>query len=293
MSESPVVSVAVTVYNRERYLPDCLESVLASTWRNFEVVLVDDCSSDNSFEVARRFASNDPRIRISRNEHNLGDYRNRMRAAELARGRYLKYVDSDDLIYSHSLEIMVEAMETNRDAALGLCHSLPEDESPYPWKLEPASSWRKEFLGDGCFGSGPSGAIIDRERFIEIGGFREWGVLSDADLWYRMSAKWPIMLLPPGLVWWRRHAQQEFSKDSAAAVYLERGFALSLDALSSPENPLSDAERKSAVARAKQHHARRLIALALRRGRPALAFRLMRQSGLDPSELAQGLAKYQ
>lgn len=291
-TEQPLVSVLVTIYNREKYLRECVDSILASTWDNFEVILVDDRSTDGSLAIAEELAAGDERIRVSRNDKNLGDYPNRMRAAELAHGRYIKYVDSDDLIYQHGLRIMVEAMEANRDAALGLGHSLPEDECPYPWKLEPEASWRKEFLGDGCFGCGPSGAIIDRERFFETGGFRDWGVLSDADQWYRMSARWPVLLLPPGLVWWRRHDEQEFTKDSAATVYLERGFQLVVETLSSQESPLPQADRAAALDRAKQHHARRLISLAIRRGQPRLALRLMRQSGLAGVELLQGLAAY-
>lgn len=292
VTAAPLVSVLVTIYNREAYLSDCIESILASSWQGMEVVLVDDRSTDASLAIANRFANDDSRVRVSRNDSNLGDYPNRMRAAELARGRYIKYVDSDDIIYRHSLEIMVDAMEAHRDAALAVSHSLPEDECPYPWKLDPASAWRKEFLGDGCLGCGPTGAIIDRERFLQSGGFRQWGVLSDTDLWYRMSARWPVLLLPPGLVWWRRHDQQQFTSDSAGTTYRERGFALTLEALSSADCPLPEAERKIALDRARQHHARRLISLALRRGQPRRAFRLMRESGLATADIFQGLSPY-
>jgi glycosyltransferase involved in cell wall biosynthesis len=95
---NPTVSVLVTVYNREAYLAACLDSILASTWQDFEVVVVGGRSTDGSVSVAENYAVRDPRIRFFRNEKNLGDYSNRMRAAELAKGKYLKYVDSDDLI---------------------------------------------------------------------------------------------------------------------------------------------------------------------------------------------------
>ena len=289
---SPLVSVLVTVYNREQYLAECLASILASTFGDFEVVIVDDRSSDRSLAVAEKFAAEDDRIRIAKNERNLGDYPNRMRAAALANGRYIKYVDSDDVIYPHSLGLMVESMEANRDAALGLSHHLPDDICPYPWKLSQTETWKKEFLGDGCLGCGPTGAIIDRERFNEVGGFRDWGVLSDTDLWYRMTACWPLLLLPPGLVWWRRHDEQEFTRDSAAIVYLEKGFQLARESLASADNPMSCDETSDALDRVKQHHARRLISLAVRRGQPRLALRLLRQSGLASTELLQGFSAY-
>ncbi len=288
----PTVSVLVTVYNRESYLAECLDSILASTWQNFEVVVVDDRSTDASVAVAEEYAARDPRIHFFRNERNLGDYPNRMRAAELAQGKYLKYVDSDDLIYSHSLAIMLEAMEANPDAALGLCHSMPEDEQPYPWRLEPDETWRKQFLGRGCLNCGPSGAIIRRDAFFEVGGFRDWGVLNDTDLWYRMSGRWPVLLLPPGLVWWRRHEDQEFSKDNAAITYLQKGFELSLEALHSPGCPLTEVDRQSALVRLKAFHARRLLSLAGRRGSPALAVDLYRRADLKFRDLVRGFRPY-
>ena len=290
--QAPSVSVLVTVYNREAYLDACLDSILASTWQDFEVVVVDDGSGDGSVAIGERYAARNARVRFFRNDRNLGDYPNRMRAAELAKGRFLKYVDSDDLIYPHSLAIMVEAMSRFPEAALGLSYSLPEDETPYPLELKPAEAWRRQFLGRGCLGCGPSGTILRRDAFFEAGGFRDWGVLSDTDLWCRLTARWPVVLLPPGLVWWRRHEGQEFIKDNAAAVYLEKGFALALDALTSPACPLTESERRAALSRARQHHARRLLSLAFRGRQPALAWRLFLASGLGVGQLLQGFGRY-
>ncbi len=293
MTDSPRVSVLVTVYNREAYLEACLQSILASSFADFEVVVVDDRSIDASLDVARKVAATDARIRVSQNERNLGDYPNRMHAAELARGTYIKYVDSDDLIYPHGLAVMVEAMDANPHAALALSHSRPEEIEPYPWQLSPREAWKKQFLGDGCMGCGPSGAIMRRDEFFEVGGFGKWGVLSDTETWFRMSARWPLLLLPPGLVWWRRHEAQEFTKDDAARKYLEDGFAITMKALSSRENPMSADETRAATARARQHHARRLLALSITSGHPVRGFQMWRSSGLGLRDVASGFRSYQ
>ena len=282
----------MTAYNRENYIGEAIESVLAQTFRDFELIVVDDGSRDRAVEIARGYTT-DARVQVHLNEKNLGDYPNRNRAASLASGRYLKFVDSDDILYPHSLTIMVEAMVAHPDAALGLSHSLPEDEQPYPWKLSPAEAWRKQFLGRGCLSCGPTGAILRRDAFLKIGEFRDWGVLNDADLWSRMAARWPVVLLPPGLVWWRRHDQQEFTKDKAAMTYLERGFDLTLETLSSPECPLDESERQAALTRARQHHARRLLSLGIRRAQPAQAWRLFRRSGVGLRGLLRGFQRYQ
>jgi glycosyltransferase involved in cell wall biosynthesis len=283
--------VLVTVYNREPYLAACLESILASSFQDFEVVVVDDQSKDGSAQIAEAYSSKDPRIRFYRNEKNLGDYANRMRAAELAKGRYLKYVDSDDLIYRRSLAIMVEAMEAHPESAAGLCHSSPEDDQPYPWQLSPEQSWRKQFLGRGCMGAGPSSAILRRDAFFEIDGFRNWGVLNDRDLWFRLSARYPIVLLTPGLIWWRRHEGQEFTRDDAALFYLERGFELLMETLQRRDNPLNETDRQTAMLRAQRHHARALWSLALKGRRPAAALGAARKSGLQWSVIARAFIK--
>src|SRR6186713_1635409 len=103
----PLVSVLMTSYNREKYISDAIESVLASTYVNFEVIVVDDCSKDRTVELARSYAERDSRIKIYENEKNLGDYPNRNRAATYAKGKYLKYIDADDYIYPWGLELLI------------------------------------------------------------------------------------------------------------------------------------------------------------------------------------------
>lgn len=289
----PVVSVLVTVYNREKYLESALRSILRSRFRSFEIVVVDDCSRDNSLAVAQRLAQEDSRVRVFANEKNLGDYGNRMRAASLARGRYLKYVDSDDLIYPHSLGVMVEAIESGTGVGLALSHSAVEAEEPYPWLLMPAEAWRMQFLGRGCLSCGPTGAIISRDAFLGAGGFRrEWGVLSDIDLWLRLAARHPVVLMPPGLVWWRRHEGQEFTAGGAAWRYLTDGYRLLQESLSSSECPLTAEERERALSRGRQHHARRLLSLALRQREFRAAFSAYQLSRLPVSELIRGFRRY-
>jgi glycosyltransferase involved in cell wall biosynthesis len=282
----------MTAFNRENYIAQAIESVLNSTLTDFELLIVDDQSHDRTVEIAASYSNADPRIKLHVNTDNLGDYPNRNYVASLAVGKYLKFLDSDDLIYRHSLAIYVEAMEASPGAALGLGHSAPEDEVAYPWMLYPKEVWEKRFLGKGCLDCGPSGTIIRRDAFLEIGAFGKWGVLSDTDLWLRMSAKWPIVLLPPGLIWWRRHEQQEFTKDNAATFYLSKGFELTMQALSSDDCPLSEVQRLNAITRKKQHHARRLLSLALRERHPALAWEVFLHSGLTINELFTGLHPY-
>jgi len=275
----------MTVFNREAYLADAIRSVLDSTFRDIELIIVDDRSKDRSVEIAAEYRDLDDRVRLHVNSQNLGDYENRMLAASLARGTYIKYVDSDDLIYPHGIAVMVQNMERHPEAAMAIAHSLPEEERPYPILLTPEESYRRHFLGRGCFGCGPGGAIIRRDVFESLGGFRpEWGVLSDLELWLRIAAVNPVLLQQPALTWWRKHEGQQYRIGNAERVYLERGFELAKQAIQSRNCPLAEAERLQGYSRLKQRHVKRILSLALRRGSPLLVYSVWRKSSLSARE---------
>jgi glycosyltransferase involved in cell wall biosynthesis len=89
MSAQPAISVLMTTSNRERYVAAAIESVLAQTNQDFELVVSDDCSSDRTLEMVNDYARRERRIRVSVNDRNLGDYGNRRQVAKLAVGRYM------------------------------------------------------------------------------------------------------------------------------------------------------------------------------------------------------------
>src|SRR5258708_31839495 len=108
---APLVSVLMTAYNREKYIAEAIESVRNSTYANWELIIVDDLSKDNTVAIAKQYEAKDSRIKVYVNEQNLGDYPNRNQAATYARGKYLKYVDADDQLYPHGLQVVVSYME--------------------------------------------------------------------------------------------------------------------------------------------------------------------------------------
>ena len=100
---NPLVSILTTVYNRKNYIEECINSVLELNYTKWELIIVDDCSKDNSAEIIQQYAKKDERIRFYQNETNIGDYPNRNKAASFAKGKYLKYLDADDTIYKYTL----------------------------------------------------------------------------------------------------------------------------------------------------------------------------------------------
>lgn len=118
--ERPLVSIITPVYNSEEYLPQAIESVLRQTYANWELLLVDDCSSDSSAEIMADYARRDARIQCAYRAENGGAARARNDALALASGRYIAYLDADDLWLPHKLARQVEFM-SNNNAAFSCC----------------------------------------------------------------------------------------------------------------------------------------------------------------------------
>lgn len=241
MSSLPVVSVLTTAYNREAYLAEAIGSVLASSFNDLELIIVDDGSTDGTAALARHYEANDNRVRVYVNEENLGDYPNRNKAASYARGKYIKYLDSDDIIYPHGLEVMVKAMEQFPEAGFGLA-AKPEDTRPYPVCITPAEIYKEHFNGFGHFNRAPGSSIIKREVFEKVGGFSGERMIGDLDLWLRLAKKYPMVKFPLDLYWCRHHDSQEFQTNYARNIYPQRTKALISKALNSDDCPLGKRE---------------------------------------------------
>ena len=113
----PLVSVIIPIYNMESFLAETLQSVLASTYPHFEVILVDDGSTDKSVDIAQSFVDNDQRVHLFRQE-NAGPCRARNRAVKESKGKYIFPHDADDLLAPHFLSDAVAVLEAQPEVKL-------------------------------------------------------------------------------------------------------------------------------------------------------------------------------
>jgi len=115
MDSQPLVSVVTPVYNGEKHLSECIESVLAQTYRNWEYVVVNNCSTDSTAEIAENYSSKDKRIRISNNKEHLNIIPNWNHALRQISPecKYCKVVHADDLLFPECIERMVQLAEAN------------------------------------------------------------------------------------------------------------------------------------------------------------------------------------
>lgn len=288
MLNEPLVSVLMTAYNREKYIGEAIESVLASKYDNFELIIVDDASKDRTVEIAERYCS-DARVRLHVNERNLGDYSNRNRAASLARGKYLKYLDSDDILYPRGLQIMVDSMEAFPEAGFGV--SGPDTfDAPYPFQLSPQEAYRRHFLGKGLFTCSPLSVIVRSEAFRAVGGFSGKRHVGDTELWLTLGARYPVVRLSDGVAWWRKHEKQEVTYEENSPAYIAVRFSIAVAALTSPECPLCAQDGADALGRIRRNQARRIVRMAVVEGHLSAAYNLYRSStGLQAGELIKCL----
>ena len=107
------LSVCIPTYNGSDYLEECLDSIFAQTFNNYEIVIVDDHSTDDSFEIANHYASKENRIRVYRNKRNLGLVNNWNHCIGLAKGEWIKFVFQDDLLKFNCLEKMMENVNSS------------------------------------------------------------------------------------------------------------------------------------------------------------------------------------
>jgi glycosyltransferase involved in cell wall biosynthesis len=201
----------MTTYNREKYIIEAIESVLASTYINFELIIVDDGSKDDTVNIAKSYALKDPRVFVYINEKNLGDYPNRNKAASYAKGKYLKYVDADDFIYPWGLEILVSSMEKHPEAGWGLCSLNQDIDRPYPFLLKYSEIYAYHFFKSSLFHKAPLSAIIKRDVFNKVGRFSGKQHMGDYEMWHLLGLEFDLVLMTDGLVWSREHSDQQMS----------------------------------------------------------------------------------
>ncbi len=279
MNSTPLVSVLMTAYNREKYIAEAIESVLASTFTDFELIIVDDVSSDQTVCIAQKYAATDLRIKVYINETNLGDYPNRNKAASLAKGKYIKYLDSDDIIYSHGLAVFAESMEKNPTAALGISSKIGLPLKPFPHLLSPHESYHRHFFEYGLLDFGPSGVIIRKEAFLKVGGFSGKRFVGDSECWMKIAASNPVLEVPSALIYWRRHEGQEFQEGLGGinGGYFRMALPMLRETFAIPNCPLNEAEKAGLLKTQYRQYGRALIKHVLKSGQVRKSLHLARE----------------
>jgi len=143
-----MISVIVPVYNAAEYLEQCIQSILGQSYTNLEIILVDDCSSDQSLDICRNYASKDKRIKVLYNTSNQGQVYSYTKGIKAATGDFIAFVDSDDWIAPTMIEELYQGICTSQAdiAACGCWHVYPDQKVQEPIDIQK--------IGTRCFDRG-------------------------------------------------------------------------------------------------------------------------------------------
>jgi glycosyltransferase involved in cell wall biosynthesis len=215
VTDRPRVTFFIPCYKLAHLLPECVNSMLMQTYRDFEILIMDDCSPDDTPEVARSFT--DPRVKHIRNEPNLGHLRNYNKAIGLARGDYIWLVSADDRLRSaHVLERYLGVMEANRRIGFAFCPGISiqdgRDAGIVPWARldEPNTviggrTLLRRLVRANCV-LAPSG-MVRRDCYERLGGFPlDLPFAGDWFLWCLFALHYDVAYFAEPMVDYREHS---------------------------------------------------------------------------------------
>ncbi|MEO8627245.1 MAG: glycosyltransferase family 2 protein [Betaproteobacteria bacterium] len=213
---APLVSVCIPTYNYRHYLLEAVESALAQTQQNIEIVVVDNASTDGTIELLSELSARDRRIRFVRNPTNLGMTANFNRCLELAEGKYIKFLCADDVLSAKCVERMADIAERHPEVSLvGCARYLFDDRKRVVgqrgYSRAPLVADGRKIIAD-CFFSGnligePTAVLFrndDRARRFNLG----YTQLLDLELWFRLLESGAFAFIPEALCGIRQHAAQ-------------------------------------------------------------------------------------
>jgi glycosyltransferase involved in cell wall biosynthesis len=204
-SQRPKVSICVPTYNRKKYLKETLESIFSQTYKDYEIIVVDDGSTDGTEDMIKKLG-----VPITYHwQENGGDAAARNKLIELARGKYISFIDSDDLLFPDAIERLVKVVEAEAEDVIAYGSYIRINQDGYVY----GKCKRKLYSGDitkhlfqtiivhSC------GSIFPRKILKDAVAFdTSLNVCSDYDIWLSLSTKYRFIALPNPTFMRRRHS---------------------------------------------------------------------------------------
>ncbi len=250
--EQPLVSVIIPTYNREKYIKDAVESVLNQTYKNIEVIVVDDGSTDNTQDVIKEIIEKDDRVKYIYQE-NQGSGSARNRGIQEANGEFIAFLDSDDAYLPYAVERIVYLFKTqpeNVKLVYGDFINIVDgkDEKIYREIVEPKPKpilFQQFLIGNPLL---PTIVMVKKDVFDETGLFdNSYKIAQDYDLWVRLILKYDIAKLNLPVSTYRIHEEQ-ITKDRGLLRYEIDKIALRLFYSIKPEKLFPNVKENKEIA---------------------------------------------
>lgn len=193
---NPTISVVMAVYNGEKYLAEAITSILTQTFQDFEFIIVDDASTDTSPSIIQRLAQQENRIRVIRNEENVGLGSSLQKGIQIARGKYIARMDADDISLPDRLQKQLDFLDLHSSFLIVGCDHkkigvdgsvisnffYPKDPDQIRWNM---------LLGSGLIVSNGA-ALLRRQLIDEIGSYSDLRAAQDFEFWTRLFEHVPL-----------------------------------------------------------------------------------------------------
>jgi len=208
----PLISICMPNYNYEHYIKEAIESILSQTYSNFELIIVDDASTDNSAEIIKSF--NDPRIKLYQNTSNIFMFPTINKAIKQAKGDIIAVIHSDDLYEKTFLEEIVKAYNDYPDkkvfiSGVNFYHSESNYKIPWhPYKTGGIKSQKEVLLVLATYNNIGNGVnvAIQKDCINKVGFFTEtFKYIGDYDYWLRLAEEYDFVYIPKILANYRIH----------------------------------------------------------------------------------------
>jgi glycosyltransferase involved in cell wall biosynthesis len=239
----PLVTIGMVTYNSSKTVIQALESCLSSSYKNFEIIIGDDCSNDSTWAIISEY--NDSRIRKYKNEVNIGEYPNRNKLLNLALGEYIIYIDGDDILYPHGLEFLTKMLTAFPKSAMALAMP-PIPYIVYPYELLPNEIYAMDYFGTNITSKGLADTMFKTCILKEKGGFPIEIISADTYIKKKISMTCPSVLVSNGISWWRHTPGQASQKINKTVIGRIEKINLEIDSLENDKCPLNDTEKKFA-----------------------------------------------
>ena len=244
MHQQPLVSVVTVTYNSAKFVRDSIESILHSNYPNIELIIGDDCSTDETWAIINQYG--DHRIVKYKNENNMGEYANRNKAIDLAQGEYLIFIDGDDMIYPHGLDFLVKMLQAFPQCAMAFMWWY-QREIFFPAILTPEQFYIGEYFGKSVLGSAFTNVFFRTEVLKRVGGLSTDYQNGDDFIRYKIASSYPVLLVNDNITWWRESPDQASKRFQRSANYVLESFRLKFNFLCLPEAPLSTNDKAIAL----------------------------------------------
>lgn len=278
-SVDTLITVGMVTYNSGRYIRQAIEYVLAQSHSRLELLIFDDNSKDDTWAIISEYK--DPRIKPVRNATNVGEYRNRNQVIAAAAGRYLIFVDGDDILYPHGLEFMGRMLDAFPDSAMAIARPWSE-QIVYPYEVSPGEIYRMEFLGKGTLAINFMHVMFRTDVLRAVGGFDLRYRCGDEWIQLRISREHKGVLVNQACGWWRRTPNQASEAVLRENVSWAQGVMYRSEFLAKEGCPLEEEERQLAFENIYGEFVRLLIRY-IARGKWSHALKLWRISSAPVS----------